>query len=281
MKGAQPARSRSRLLVAPAVAALAALALTLSACGSSTPAASTTSTTAQASTTTTGAPVTGTLNVFAAASLTGAFNSGRTTLIGANPGLSLNYNFAGSNTLVAQIQQGAPADVFASADMPNMQKLVAAGLAEAPVTFARNKLEIAVAPGNPKHITGLADLAQPGVTVVLEAVGVPAGDYTRYVLASQHIVIAPKSLETDVKSALAKVSSGEADATVVYVTDVTAAGSAVSGVMIPDSLQPAITYPIAVVKATKNHAAAQAFVNSAVSGDVQKALEAAGFLPPQ
>ena len=116
---------------------------------------------------------------------------------------------------------------------------------------------------------------------VLEATGVPAGDYTRQVLASQHLTVTPKSLETDVKSAVAKVSTGEADATVVYVTDVTEAGSQVSGVTIPDNLQPDITYPIAVVKATKNQAGAQAFVNSAVSGDVQKALEAAGFLPPK
>ncbi|HEX4864001.1 MAG TPA: molybdate ABC transporter substrate-binding protein, partial [Acidimicrobiales bacterium] len=186
-----------------------------------------------------------------------------------------------SNALVTQIQQGAPADVFASADTRNMDTLVSAGLVETPVTFARNKLEIAVAAGNPKHIAGLADLAKPGVTLVLEAQGVPAGDYTRQVLSNLHITVQPKSLETDVKSAIAKVTTGEADATVVYVTDVTASGSAVSGVAIPDSDQPSITYPIAVVKATTNPGAALAFVNSAVSGDVQKALEAAGFLPPQ
>ena len=225
--------------------------------------------------------MTGTLNVFAAASLTSAFNSAKTTLTGANPGLNLTYNFGGSNTLVTQIQQSAPADVFASADAKNMQTLVTAGLVETPVTFARNKLQIAVAAGNPKGITGLADLAKPGVTVVLEAVGVPAGDYTRQVLATKKITVTPKSLETDVKSALTKVTSGEADATVVYATDVAAGGAKIQGVTVPDGDQPAITYPIAVVKATKNHAAAQAFVNSAVSGDVQKALIAAGFAPPQ
>ena len=269
--------SRSVRRVVPVVAGLA---LALSACSSS----SSSKTTALSTTTsppTTAAPISGSLNVFAAASLTGAFNAAKTTLTGANPGLTLTYNFAGSNTLVSQITQGAPADVFASADTKNMQKLVDAGLVNAPVTFAKNKLEIAVAAGNPKNITGLADLAKPGVTVVLEAVGVPAGDYTRQVLAAQSITVTPKSLETDVKSALAKVTSGEADATVVYVTDVTAAGAKVAGVTIPDANQPAITYPIAVVKASKNAAAAQAFVDSAISGDVQKALEAAGFLPPQ
>ncbi len=158
-----------------------------------------------------------------------------------------------------------------------MQTLVTAGLVETPVTFAKNKLEIAVTPGNPQHITSLADLAKPGVTVVLGAEGVPAGDYTRQVLAAQHITVSPKSLETDVKSALAKVTSGEADATVVYVTDVAAAHNQVQGVTIPDDDQPDISYPIAVVKATKNHAAAQAFVESAVSGEVQRSLEAAGF----
>ena len=222
----------------------------------------------------------GSLNVYAAASLTGAFNTAKTSLAAANTGLNLTYNFAGSNTLVAQIMQGAPADVFASADTKNMNKLVDAGLVDTPVTFAKNRLEIAVAAGNPKKITGLADLAKPGVTVVLEAVGVPAGDYARQVLAAKHLTVAPKSLETDVKSAVAKVTSGEADATVVYVTDVAAAGSKVAGVAIADADQPAITYPIAVVKATKHQAAAQAFVASAVSGDVQKALEAAGFLAP-
>jgi molybdate transport system substrate-binding protein len=265
---------RSRRLVSVALG----LALAASACGSKsshkTAAASTT-----AAPTTKPAPLTGSLNVFAAASLTGAFTTAKTTLASANPGLNLTYNFAGSNALVAQIMQGAPADVFASADTKNMQKLVDAGLVDTPVTFAKNKLAIAVAAGNPKHITGLADLAKADVSLVLEAVGVPAGDYTRQVLAAKNITVTPKSLETDVKSALAKVTSGEADATVVYVTDVSAGGPKVAGVAVPDADQPDITYPIAVVKATKNEAAAQAFVESAVSGDVQKALEAAGFLP--
>jgi molybdate transport system substrate-binding protein len=250
------------------------LALAASACGSK-------SSTDTAAPSTTAAQLTGSLNVFAAASLTGAFTTAKTKLTSANPGLNLTYNFAGSNALVAQITQGAPADVFASADTRNMQKLVDAGLVDTPVRFAKNKLEIAVAARNPKHITGLADLAKPDMSVVLEAVGVPAGDYTRQVLATKHISVTPRSLETDVKSALAKVASGEADATVVYVTDVSPGGAKVVGVTVPDGDQPDITYPIAVVKATKNQAGARAFVDSAASGDVQKALENAGFLPPQ
>lgn len=224
--------------------------------------------------------LTGPLQVFAAASLTGAFTAAETRLRRTNPGLHLTFNFGGSNALVAQIQQGAPVDVFAAADSKNMQKLVDGGLVEPAAVFARNKLEIAVGPGNPKHISGLADLGQAGVSVVLEAPGVPAGDYTRQVLAGMGISVAPRSLETDVKSALAKVISGEADATVVYATDVSAAGPTVAGVTVPDADQPAIGYPIAVVKASKNHAAAQAFVDSAVAGEVQHELVAAGFSPP-
>ena len=220
------------------------------------------------------------VTVFAAASLTAAFDDAKAAVTAGNPGLSLTFNFAGSNALAAQITQGAPADVFASADVANMQKLVDAGLVDTPVTFARNKLEIAVAPGNPKSLAVLADLAKPGVSVVLGAPGVPAGDYARQVLSDQHVTVSPRSLETDVKSALSKVTSGEADATLVYLTDVRAAGSQVGGVALPDSAQPAITYPIAVVRSSRNRVAAQAFVDSAVSGAVQRAMVAAGFVPP-
>ena len=273
-----PTRLFRRLAVA------AALPVALVACSSSKSSAPATNA-AAAPTTAAPAPTTApalsaSLNVFAAASLTGAFNAAKTSLATSEPGLSLTFNFAGSNTLVTQIQQGAPADVFASADQKNMAKLVTAGLVETPVTFAKNKLEIAVAPGNPKNITSLQDLAKSGITVVLEATGVPAGDYTRAVETQLGISITPKSLEPDVKTAITQVTSGEADATVVYVTDVAAAGSKVAGVTIPDNLQPSITYPIAVVKATHNLAAAEAFVQSAVSGDIQKALIAAGFIAP-
>jgi molybdate transport system substrate-binding protein len=268
-------RMRSRFLRV-ALPLVAALALLTAACGSD----SNSSSASSASSSAAAAPMTGKLDVFAAASLTGAFNDAKPKLVAANPGLNLTYNFAGSNALVSQIQQGAPADVFASADLKNMQTLVTAGLVETPVTFAKNKLQIAVVAGNPKGITSLADLAKPDVSVVLCGPGVPAGDYTRQVLAAKNITVTPKSLETDVKSALAKVTSGEADATVVYVTDVTAGGSKVEGVTIPDADQPDISYPIAVVKATKNQSAAQAFVDSAVSGVVQQSVEAAGFSAP-
>ncbi|HZT67999.1 MAG TPA: molybdate ABC transporter substrate-binding protein [Acidimicrobiales bacterium] len=251
------------------LALVSAVGLALSSCGSARPSA--TPTTAASATA---------IDVFAAASLTGA-STAATTALAASAGVRATYNFGGSNTLVTQILQGAPADVFASADRANMGRLVAAGLVETPVTFARNRLEIAVAPGNPKHIAGPADLARRGVNVVMEAPGVPAGDYARALFGSEHLGVRPVSLETDVKSALAKVTSGEADATVVYATDVAAAGAATSGVPIAPALQPDITYPIAVVKATRHRAAAEAFVRSAVSGAVQRDLEAAGFLPPR
>lgn len=256
------------------IAVLAALAAVVPACASTAPRNSS-SKSARGT-----AALSGPLNVFAAASLTGAFQSAEKRLASSNTGLSITYDFAGTNTLVTQIEQGAPADVLASADVANMDRLVREGLVEPPVTFARNKLEIAVAPGNPKHITGLADLARTNISVVLAAPGVPDGDYTREALSKLHIRVTPKSLETDVKSALAKVVTGEADATVVYVTDVRAAGTSVTGVAIPDSEQPEITYPIAVIKSSVHKAAARAFVESAVSGAIQRDLEAAGFLPP-
>ena len=264
------------------LAALCCIPIAVVGCGSSSKSTTATAPPNSATTapSTTAPALSGSLNVFAAASLTGAFKKAKTTLTSANPGLHLTLDFGGSNTLVTQIEQGAPADVFASADQKNMRKLVTAGLVETPVTFARNKLEIAVAPGNPKHITSLQDLAKPGLTVVLEATGVPAGDYTRTVEKELGINITPKSLAPDVKTAITSVTSGEADATVVYVTDVAAAGSKVSGVTIADNLQPSITYPIAVIKASHNQAAAAAFVQSAVSGDVHAALIAAGFLSP-
>jgi molybdate transport system substrate-binding protein len=233
-------------------------------------------------TATTSAPkLSGSLTVFAAASLTEAFTDEKTALASSDPGLKLSYDFAGSQALVTQIQQGAPADVFASADTKNMQKLVTAGLVETPKTFARNQLEIAVAPGNPKHITSLADLERSGVVLVLEDSSVPAGNYALQAFAKAGLP-APhaQSLELDVKSTLAKLTLGEADAVVVYVTDVTAAGAKVQGVTIPDAENVVATYPIAVVKASKHRAAAEAFVGEIVSGSGQQALQARGFLAP-
>ena len=140
-------------------------------------------------TTTTTPPVAGSLTVFAAASLTEAFQDEQQTLLGKYPALHLTYSFAGSGTLVTQIQAGAPADIIATADPSSMQQLQTAGLVETPQVFANNLLEIAVAPGNPKHITGLADLANPSLKVVIEDPSQPAGRYTAQALANLHIVV--------------------------------------------------------------------------------------------
>jgi molybdate transport system substrate-binding protein len=218
--------------------------------------------------------------VFAAASLTEAFNDTRTTLQTSHVGLTIAYSFAGSQALVAQVANGAPADVIATADTTTMQTLVSAGLVDAPRTFARNKLEIVVAPGNPKHVTGLSDLARADLKVILEDASVPAGKYGRQALQAQGITAKPVSLPLDVKSELLAVEQGNADVGIVYVTDVTAGGTAVAGVPIPDSQNVVAQYPIAVVRSTANRLAARAFADEMVSGTGQQELCARGFLSP-
>jgi molybdate transport system substrate-binding protein len=224
----------------------------------------------------------GSLAVFAASSLKQPFDAIDADLAASNTNSRITFSFAGSNALVTQILEGAPADVVALADQANMNRLVDAGLVEPPVTFARNTLEIAVAPKNPKRITGLRDLERSDVSLVMAADGVPVGEYGRQVLSNMHETVKPKSLETDVKSTLVKVIAGEVDAAIVYATDVAAAGTAVTGVEIPAQQQAGvdISYPMAIVKASKNHVAAQTFVQSAVSGEVHKQLAAAGFQDP-
>jgi len=243
-------------------------AVLLAACGSSAGNASTLQT-----------PVSGTVSVFAAASLTAAFNALGTDFQGANSGVTMKFNYAGTPTLVTQIEQGAAADVFASADTTNMDKLKGDGFTTGiPQVFARNKLEIVVAPGNPKEITGLADLAKPGVIYITEAATVPAGKYALQALKMAGVTVTPKSLETDVKSVVSKIELGEADAGIVYTTDVSAAGSKVAGVTIPDADNVIATYPIVAVKATTNATAANAFIAYVLSAAGQAKLQSFGFL---
>jgi molybdate transport system substrate-binding protein len=206
--------------------------------------------------------------VFAAASLTEAF----TDLGGAT------FAFAGSSALVRQLQDGAPADVIATADERSMQTLVDVGLVEAPTVFARNRLAIAVPKGNPAHVTGLADLARRDVGVVLADPSVPAGAYAALALERAHVTVAPRSLELDVKSALAKVTAGEADAAIVYVTDVRAAGERAEEVAIPDAQNVEARYPVAVVTAG-DRVAARAFLRRLLGADGRRALRQRGFLP--
>jgi molybdate transport system substrate-binding protein len=215
------------------------------------------------------------VTVFAAASLTESFQDAQARL----PGLDLTYSFAGSGALVTQIQNGAPADVIATADPASMQTLVDAGLVEAPLTFARNQLEILVAPGNPHHVDSVEDLAAEDLKVVLADETVPAGRYAAAILDRAGVAVDPVSKELDVKAAAAKVTSGEADAAIVYATDVAAAGAKGEGVEIPEAQNVIAEYPIAVVKATTHHKAAEAFVVSAIAGKVHDQLAAHGFLP--
>ena len=250
--------------------ALLVAAVLLAACGSSG---------GNASTSPSAASPSGTVSVFAAASLTDAFNAVGTSFQGANPGVTMKFNFAGTPTLVTQIEQGAPADVFASADTTNMDKLKGDGFTTGTwQVFARNKLEIVVAPGNPKGITGLADLAKSGVIYITEAPTVPAGKYALQALKMAGVTVTPKSLETDVKSVVSKIELGEADAGIVYSTDITAAGSKVAGVPIPDGDNVVATYPIAALKATTNAAAANAFIAYVLSAAGQAKLQSFGFL---
>jgi len=212
--------------------------------------------------------------------LTASFNAIGTAFQAAHPGVTIKFNFGGTPTLVTQIEQGASADVLASADTTNMDKLKTDGFtAGTPQVFAHNKLEIVVAAGNPKGITGLADLTKPGVIYITEAPTVPAGKYALQILANANVKVTPKSLETDVKSVVSKIELGEADAGIVYVTDVTAAGNKVAGVPIPDSVNVIATYPVVAVKGTKNADIANAFIAYVLSADGQATLQSFGFLP--
>ena len=214
----------------------------------------------------------GSVTVFAASSLQPAFNE-----IGKRVDLGVTFNFAGSQTLTAQIMQGAQADVFASADTDHMASLQNAGLLDStPQVFAHNRLEIAVAKGNPKKIHSLADLARPGVVVVLADPSVPAGKYAQQALATAGVTVKPASLELQVSAVLSKVALGEADAGIVYVSDVTTSGQ-VDGVPIAGEDNVIADYPIAIVKGARDRAAAQTFVSFVLSAEGQSLLADAGF----
>jgi molybdate transport system substrate-binding protein len=216
--------------------------------------------------------------VFAAASLTGAFTELGRQYAAANGGDKVTFNFAGSQALATQIRQGAPADVFASADLANMDEVK--DLVATPQNFASNLLAIVVEKGNPKGVKALDDLADPGLKVVLAAEEVPAGRYAKQLLDKAGVGVTPVSQEDNVKAVVTKVSLGEADAGIVYATDVTAGGDKVEGVDIPDDQNVSATYPISTVKASKAQDKAQAFVDLVLSADGQQVLKEYGFLPP-
>lgn len=256
------------------MAAAFVLALSLSACGT-TPAAAPHDTASSAP------ALSGTLTVFAAASLTGTFTDLAAQFEKANPQVKVDLSFDGSSTLVTQIIQGAPADVFASADTKNMTKLSDAKLvAGSPAIFATNQLAIAVPPSNPANISTFADLAKPGVKVVVCAPQVPCGAAAVADAATAGITLKPVSQELNVTSVLSKVTSGEADAGLVYVTDVKSAGDKVKGIPLGLTDPTINKYPIAAVSGSRHQDLATAFIKMVTGRSGQETLKAAGFGAP-
>jgi molybdate transport system substrate-binding protein len=225
--------------------------------------------------------LTGSITVYGAASLTASFTELAKEFMTANPGVTVQTTFNGSSVLVTQIQSGAPADVFASADTANMDKLsTTAQTAAVPDDFATNVLEIAVPTGNPAGIKTFADLAKPGIKTVICAVAVPCGAATAQVEKATGVTIAPVSQELAVTGVLAKVETGEADAGLVYVTDVKGAAGKVDGVTFPESAKAVNTYPIVALKNSQNPKVAAAFVKFVIGPVGQGVLKAAGFGKP-
>jgi molybdate transport system substrate-binding protein len=222
----------------------------------------------------------GTVNVFAAASLREAFIQLGKQFEAAHPGTKIVFNFGPSSGLATQINEGAPADVFASASTKNMDQVVTKGAATGPKNFASNVMEIAVPAKNPAKITQLSDLARPGLKVALCQRAVPCGVTAAQVFKNAKITPSTVTQEVDVKGVLTKVIIGEADAGVVYVTDVRAAGAKVKGIVIPQAVNASTTYPIATLAKAPNKAPAQAFTDYVLSADGTKVLTAAGFAKP-
>jgi len=222
----------------------------------------------------------GTVTVLAAASLTEAFGNLEKHFEADHPGVDVKLNFAGSSDLAQQIVNGAPADVFAAASDATMKTVTDAGLAAGtPTVFATNVLQIATAPGNPKGIASFADLAKPDLKVVVCAPQVPCGAAAEKIEKATGVTLSPVSEEADVKSTLGKVTSGDADAGLVYVTDVAAAGDGVQGVSFPEANQATSNYPITVLKNAPQAQLAQQFVDLVTGSDGQQALKEAGFGP--
>ncbi|WP_067536639.1 molybdate ABC transporter substrate-binding protein [Nocardia crassostreae] len=225
--------------------------------------------------------ITGTVTVFAAASLTETFTKLGKDFEAAHPGVKVVYSFGASSALAEQIKQGAPADVFASAAPTNMQQVVVAGeIAGEPATFVSNRLEIAVPKGNPGKITGLADFGKTEPKLALCAEQVPCGAAAKKVFDIAGITPQPDTREQDVKAVLTKVTLGEVDGALVYRTDVKAAGDKVEGIDFPESTKAVNTYPIAALKEAPNAAAATAFVDFIKSAQAKQVFIGAGFDTP-
>lgn len=265
-------RRRTSLLAVSAV-----VPLLLAGCGGGSESAGTSSSASQASAS---ATVDGSITVLAAASLQEAFTTIGSQFEKANPGTKVTFSFGPSSGLATSINQGAPADVFASASPTNMDQVVSAGRAADPKTFVSNQMEIAVPPKNPADVHGLDDLAKSSVKVALCQPQVPCGAVAAKVFTNARIKVTPVTQEVDVKSVLTKVILGEVDAGVVYVTDVRAAGSQVKGIEIPADVNASTDYPIATVSGSKNAGTAAAFMAYVLSPQGQTVLTSDGFATP-
>jgi molybdate transport system substrate-binding protein len=258
------------------VAVGATAALLLAGCGSSgAPTAAKPSASKSSS-----AALSGTVNVFAAASLKEAFTKLGQQFQSTHTGVKIVFNFGPSSGLATQITQGAPADVFASASPKNMGQVVDAGAASSPKNFASNVMEVAVPTRNPAYITGLSDLAKPGVKVALCQSQVPCGVTAAKVFTKAKLTVKPVTQELDVKAVLTKVTLGEVDAGMVYVTDVRAAGTKVKGIQIPTDLNASTKYPIAALTKAANKAGARSFTDYVLSAEGAKVLSEGGFAKP-
>jgi molybdate transport system substrate-binding protein len=225
-------------------------------------------------------PATGTITVFAAASLTEAFTKIGQQFQAAHKGDTVKFSFGPSSGLATQITSGAPADVFASASPGTMQDVVSAGDASNPQNFAKNFAEVAVPPNNPANVDSVNDLAKHSVKVALCQPQVPCGSVAAEVFKNAGITVKPFTLQPDVKSVLTQVETGNVDAGMVYVTDVMAAGSKAKGVTIPASDNASTLYPIATVSSSNHKSIAQQFVAYVLSPAGQQVLAAAGFQKP-
>jgi len=264
-------RRRHPALFTVVCAAIAALVLAACSSSTSTPSASSSG----------AGKVSGTVVVFAATSLTDAFNKIGAQFEKAHPGVTVKFNYNGSSSLATSITQGAPADVFASAAPANMKTVTDAGdAAGTPQVFTRNTGEIMVEKGNPKKITSVKDLANSAIKVAVCAPEVPCGAVATAIFKNAGVTVKPVSEETNVGGVVTKVTLGEVDAGIVYVTDVKESEGKAIGVPIPASQNDITEYPIAQVKGAPNATGAKAFISYVLGPDGQKVLASFGFLPP-
>ena len=273
-----PTLARHRLRLPAAAAALALAGAGLAGCSSSSsPSTGSTASSSSAS----AQALSGTITVFAAASLQKTFTALAKTFEADHPGTTVKFSFNGSDTLATQITQGAPADVFASANQSTMTTVQKAGdTTGTPTVFVKNTLEIAVPPGNPKGIKTLADLAKSGIKVAECAATVPCGSAAVKALAAAKVKLTPVTYETEVTGALTKVELGEVDAALVYHSDIVGADGKVDGVVFSTASDAVNSYPIDVLKGSTNPTLAQAFETFILSSSSEQYLLKAGFQAP-